>query len=98
MLMLMLMKTIQGRTFERTDVLSHRLLHEQYATATRRERCIAVWNNKFHRAQSLRSSQPLSSSRNSPPFMEPEGLLPCSQKSANGSNPELVELNPQPHT
>jgi hypothetical protein len=37
-------------------------------------------------------------SKNSPPFVEPDGSLPCSQKPACGPYPKQNELRPLTHT
>jgi hypothetical protein len=45
-----------------------------------------------------KSLESLRWSRNSPPFMGPEGSLPCSQQPTNGLCPESDECSPRPPT
>jgi hypothetical protein len=52
----------------------------------------------MEQSTSWEANSKLSYSRNSPPYMEPEGSLLCSQTPTIGSYPESDESNPHPPT
>jgi hypothetical protein len=52
----------------------------------------------MEQSPSCEANSTLSKSRNSLPFMEPEGLLTCSQELANGPYSEPDESNSHPPT
>jgi hypothetical protein len=51
--------------------------------------------HSVQRSEIILETPIVSQSRNSPQFMETEGLLPCKEETATGPSPERNESSPQ---